>query len=101
MKRASETPAIDLVGVQVATWATLDTVAYHGKQDDIAFITRESGWIGSLKGGYRTLDGGANWRFVEMGRAVNKIRLMPVGKGSAGFVGFAIGVEVRKIEVSG
>ena len=62
----------------------------------VGFVTPEIGWIGTLKGGYRTLDGGANWTFVEMGRAVNKIRVMPTAKD---FVGFAIGVEVRKIAI--
>ncbi len=60
----------------------------------VAFITPEIGWIGSAKGGYQTTDGGASWKFVEMGRAVNKIRLLPTAEG---FVGYAIGTEVRKL----
>ena len=63
----------------------------------IAFVSPNIGWVGTLKGGYQTIDGGTHWKFVEMGRAVNKIRLLPTPGAANGFVGYAIGTEVRKI----
>jgi hypothetical protein len=45
--------------------------------------------------GYETTDGGKTWRPVEMGEAVNKIWLL---KTASGFVGYAIGVDVYRLE---
>jgi photosystem II stability/assembly factor-like uncharacterized protein len=76
------------------TWRELPiTNDASDREFGIAFATPEIGWIGSAKGGYQTIDGGASWKFVEMGRAVNKIRLLPTAKG---FIGYAIGTDVRK-----
>ena len=60
----------------------------------IGFIDENIGWVGTNTGGYQTTDGGNTWKFVAMGRAVNKIRLLPTEKG---FVGYAIGVDVYKL----
>ena len=45
----------------------------------------------------KTTDGGSTWTRVELGKAVNKIRLL---RTNAGFVGYAIGVEVHKLDRS-
>lgn len=77
------------------TWRELPVASdANDRAFGVAFATPEIGWIGSAKGGYQTTDGGAHWKFVEMGRAVNKIRLLPT---KTGFVGYAIGAEVRKL----
>jgi len=43
-----------------------------------------------------TNDGGKTWTRVELGKAANKIRLLKTG---AGWVGYAIGVDVHKLIV--
>jgi photosystem II stability/assembly factor-like uncharacterized protein len=64
------------------------------RQFGVGFVTAEVGWIGTSTTGFQTTDGGMSWTPVELGRAVNKIRLLPDGDG---FVGYAIGVEVYKL----
>jgi photosystem II stability/assembly factor-like uncharacterized protein len=59
----------------------------------IGFIDANTGWVGTTTTGFQTTDGGATWQRVDMGRAVNKIRLLPTADG---FVGYAIGVDVYK-----
>lgn len=45
-----------------AAWATLPTVPYKGKQDDIFFVDADTGWYGNGAGKiYKTGDGGASW----------------------------------------
>jgi photosystem II stability/assembly factor-like uncharacterized protein len=71
----------------------------------VGFITPLAGYVGTFKGGYRTSDGGATWQFVEMGRAVNKIRFIKPTSPKQGMssavsaVGYAIGSEIRKLEL--
>ena len=60
----------------------------------VGFIDESRGWIGTTTGGFATNDGGATWSRVELGKATNKIRLL---KTSAGWVGYAIGVDVYKL----
>lgn len=62
----------------------------------IGFRDERTGWVGTMNSGYQTTDGGKTWRKVEMGRAVNKIRIVPDGDG---FVGYAIGMDVYKLDV--
>lgn len=62
----------------------------------IGFHDERIGWVGAMNTGYQTTDGGKTWRKVEMGRAVNKIRIVPDGDG---FVGYAIGLDVYKLDV--
>lgn len=57
----------------------------------VGFATTEHGWVGTSKGGFETRDGGATWLPVEMGRAVNKIRILPDGDT---FRAYAIGADV-------
>jgi photosystem II stability/assembly factor-like uncharacterized protein len=57
----------------------------------VGFATPELGWVGTTKGGFETRDGGANWHGVELGRAVNKIRILPEG---TSFRAYAIGADV-------
>jgi photosystem II stability/assembly factor-like uncharacterized protein len=82
-----------------ATWKEIPLVNEHPvRQFGVAFADEKLGWVGTTNGGYETADGGATWKLVELGRAVNKIRMVKDGDG---FVGYAIGVDVRKISVPG
>lgn len=78
------------------TWKELPLVNdAKVRQFGVGFYDARIGWVGTNTGGYRTTDGGQTWTFVDMGRAVNKIRVLPDGDG---FVAYAIGVDVRKLE---
>lgn len=59
----------------------------------VAFADEMTGWVGTSTSGFATTDGGKNWQRVDMGRAVNKIRIVPEGEH---YVGYAIGVDVYK-----
>jgi photosystem II stability/assembly factor-like uncharacterized protein len=91
------------------TWREV-AVAQDGddREFGVGFLTPQAGFVGTIKGGYRTLDGGATWQFVEMGRAVNKIRFLKAGKPASlkqgmndatAAVGYAIGADIRKLEL--
>lgn len=72
------------------------------RQFGVAFIDEKTGWVGAMPNGFETTDGGQTWRKAAMGNAVNKIRLVRTGEGAAaGFVGYAIGVNVFKLEHAG
>lgn len=78
------------------TWQELPLVDEHAVRTfGIGFATADIGWVGALGGGYQTVDGGRTWAKVDMGRAVNKIRLLP---DQGGFTGYAIGTEVYKLD---
>lgn len=73
------------------TWTELPlTSDYAVREFGIAFRDRNTGWVGTTTTGFETRDGGATWNRVEMGKAVNKIRLLDR-------VGYAIGTEVWKL----
>jgi photosystem II stability/assembly factor-like uncharacterized protein len=61
----------------------------------VAFADEQRGWVGTTTTGFETHDGGRTWERVEMGKAVNKIRLL---RTEAGLVGYAIGVDVHKLD---
>jgi photosystem II stability/assembly factor-like uncharacterized protein len=80
------------------TWREIPLVDEHAvRQFGIAFADEKTGWVGTSTSGFQTLDGGATWSRVDMGRAVNKIRLMPTADG---LVGYAIGVDIHKLVVA-
>lgn len=62
----------------------------------IAFLDENIGWVGAMPNGFQTTDGGATWQAIEMGSAVNKIRLL---KSDSQHVGYAIGVNVYRIDI--
>lgn len=81
------------------SWTELPLVKdVKQRQFGLGFATPEWGWIGCRSGGYETRDGGATWSPAAFGPAVNKIRVVPDG---AGFVAYAIGVEVHKLASAG
>lgn len=77
------------------SWREVPLVRQHAvRQFGVGFADEQTGWVGTMNGGYETRDGGATWRFVEMGRAVNKIRIVPNG---GGYDAYAIGVDLYKL----
>lgn len=78
------------------TWTEIPLADdFNLREFGIGFIDKNLGWVGGSTTGYETTDGGKTWKPVEMGKAVNKIRLL---KTAGGFVGYAIGVDVYKLE---
>jgi photosystem II stability/assembly factor-like uncharacterized protein len=77
-------------------WKELLLVDDHTiREFGIGFIDSLKGWVGTNKKGYETTDGGRSWRQVNMGPAVNKIRVL---KTPEGVRCFAIGSSVYKWE---
>lgn len=79
------------------TWKELPLVQNPEVNEfGIGFATPELGWVGTNKGGFETRDGGASWKPVELGRVVNKIRILPDG---ASFRAYAIGADVYQFGI--
>lgn len=80
------------------TWAELPWVEDHAvRAFGIGFVDADHGWIGAVPGGFETRDGGRTWARVEMGNAVNKVRVVP--KADGGKAVFAIGVEMHRLDL--
>jgi photosystem II stability/assembly factor-like uncharacterized protein len=62
----------------------------------IAFANNELGWVGTRRTGYETTDGGKTWKETEMGKAVNKIRVIKNGKK---ITAYAIGSSIYKLNL--
>ncbi len=79
------------------SWKELELADDHAVREfGVGFVDENTGWVGSTTTGFQTTDGGKTWARVEMGKAVNKIRVLPTAEGA---VAYAIGVEVHKISV--
>jgi photosystem II stability/assembly factor-like uncharacterized protein len=63
----------------------------------IGFATEKHGFVGTTTGGFETRDGGRNWARSDMGRAVNKIRV--IRRADGGLRLFAIGVDVYRLDL--
>jgi len=71
------------------TWSKLpirDDAAV--RESGIGFIHERTGWTGTTTTGFATTDGGASWSPTEMGRVVNKIRVL---KSDGAIRAYAIG----------
>lgn len=68
---------------------------FNLKEFGIGFVDEKRGWVGGSTSGYETMDGGKTWKQIEMGKVVNKIRLL---KTTSGFVGYAIGLDLYKLD---
>ncbi len=78
------------------TWSELPLVSDPKVREfGIAFLDAKTGWVGAVPNGFQTTDGGSSWQAVEMGNAVNKIRLIET---ETSHVGFAIGMNVYRFE---
>jgi photosystem II stability/assembly factor-like uncharacterized protein len=76
------------------TWREIDLVDDHAVREfGVGFVDQNTGWVGTSTSGFQTTDGGNTWTRVEMGRAVNKIRVLPTVDG---FVAYAIGADIHK-----
>ena len=79
------------------SWKEINLVNdFNVREFGIGFVDEKRGWVGTTTGGYETLDGGMTWKPVEMGKAVNKIRIL---KTENGFVNYAIGLDLYKINI--
>lgn len=81
------------------SWIESNLVADSAVREfGIGFANDNLGWVGTSKGGFETQDGGKTWQRIELGRYVNKIRILPDGKGS--FNAYAIGADVYKFGIA-
>jgi photosystem II stability/assembly factor-like uncharacterized protein len=79
------------------SWKELPLVDDHAVREfGVGFVNPQQGWVGTTTGGFETRDGGASWQRVEMGRAINKIRIVPDPSQGASFAAYAIGVDLWK-----
>jgi photosystem II stability/assembly factor-like uncharacterized protein len=79
-----------------ATWREMPLVNdAQVREFGVGFVTERWGWVGTSTSGFETRDGGQNWAPVEMGRAVNKIRILREGDR---FRAFAIGASVHRLD---
>ena len=79
------------------TWHEMPLASDHALQEfGVGFIDEHHGWVGGSTGGFETRDGGATWAAADIGKKVNKIRI--VRDGSRARV-FAIGPEIRRLDL--
>lgn len=77
------------------TWKELPLVDdYSCREFGVGFINENTGWVGSMHTGYLTTDGGKTWQKTEMGKAVNKIRILET---EYAYICYAIGANVYKL----
>lgn len=62
----------------------------------VGFVNENWGWVGASTTGFETRDGGESWAPMEMGRAVNKVRVLRNG---AHIRAYAIGAQVHRLDV--
>ncbi len=80
------------------TWTEMPLVDEHAvRAFGIGFVTDDHGWVGAVPGGFETRDGGRSWTRVQMGNAVNKIRV--VEKADGGQAVFGIGVDLHRLDL--
>lgn len=80
-----------------ATWSELPLVDDgRVREFGIGFATENWGWVGASTTGFETRDGGRSWAPIEMGRAVNKIRILRNGRRTRAF---AIGAQVHRLDI--
>ncbi|MFZ6801019.1 WD40/YVTN/BNR-like repeat-containing protein [Undibacterium sp. Di24W] len=81
------------------TWIEMPLVKdFAVREFGVGFANVNLGWVGTTKGGFETRDGGLTWKPVNLGRYVNKIRILPDDKGS--FNAYAIGADVFKFGIA-
>jgi photosystem II stability/assembly factor-like uncharacterized protein len=80
------------------SWREMPLVEEAGVREfGVGFADELRGWVGTNKTGYETRDGGKSWTAVAMGRAVNKVRVLP--KPEDGKAVFAIGVDIHRLDI--
>jgi photosystem II stability/assembly factor-like uncharacterized protein len=79
------------------SWRELPLVEAPGVQQfGIGFVDDKRGWVGCRANGYETRDGGVSWAPVEMGKAINKVRIVRKGGVTRAF---AIGTDVYRLDL--
>jgi photosystem II stability/assembly factor-like uncharacterized protein len=79
-----------------ATWRELPLVDdARVREFGVGFVNAHWGWVGASTTGFETRNGGETWVPIDMGRAVNKIRILRAGDRVRAF---AIGAEVRRLD---
>jgi photosystem II stability/assembly factor-like uncharacterized protein len=79
------------------TWAELPVIDSHPwRAFGVGFVDERTGWIGGTTTGVQTRDGGLTWTPVEMGKAVNKIRVV---ERRGGPEVFAIGTDLHRLQL--
>jgi photosystem II stability/assembly factor-like uncharacterized protein len=79
------------------TWSEIPLVSDHGVNEfGVGFVDEQTGWVGTTKGGFETHDGGAHWHPVDIGRYVNKFRIV---QGPDEVMAYAIGADVYRWSV--
>jgi photosystem II stability/assembly factor-like uncharacterized protein len=82
------------------TWRELPLVDNAAVREfGVGFVDENRGWVGAVPNGFETTDGGASWSPVQMGNAVNKVRVIP--RPGGGHIVFAIGVELHRLDLPG
>jgi photosystem II stability/assembly factor-like uncharacterized protein/pimeloyl-ACP methyl ester carboxylesterase len=77
------------------TWKEINLVEDAGaRQFGIGFIDENHGYVGTMRSGYETRDGGMSWKPIDLGTACNKIRFYRDSEGKV--YGYSIGVDVLK-----
>jgi photosystem II stability/assembly factor-like uncharacterized protein len=81
-----------------ATWRELPLIDdARVREFGVGFVDENWGWVGASTTGFETRDGGATWAPIEMGQAVNKVRIVRSGRSVRAF---AIGVEVWRRDLA-
>ncbi len=81
-----------------ASWRELPLVDdARVREFGVGFVDEHWGWVGGSTTGFETRDGGASWAPIEMGRAVNKVRIVREGGVARAF---AVGVEVWRRDLA-
>lgn len=79
------------------SWRELPLVSDAAVREfGVGFVDNDWGWVGTTTSGFETRDGGASWQPIEMGRAVNKIRIVREGSIARAY---AIGVNVSRLDI--
>jgi photosystem II stability/assembly factor-like uncharacterized protein len=81
-----------------ATWREVPLVDdAQVRQFGVAFVDENWGFVGASTTGFETRDGGASWSRIDMGRAVNKIRVV---RGAGVTRMFTIGLDVHRLDIT-
>jgi len=82
------------------TWTEVNLVKNaRARQFGIGFVDENHGFVGTMTSGFETKDGGQTWKAIDLGRACNKIKIY--NDNPKDVFGYAIGVNVYKIELGG
>ncbi|RDS76472.1 hypothetical protein DL238_01845 [Alteriqipengyuania lutimaris] len=79
-----------------ATWEELNLVQdAAARQFGIGFIDERRGFVGTMKGGFATNDGGETWRSVPIAQAANKFQIL---RGEEEGRVYAIGTQLQALD---